>query len=55
MSSDVDETFPADGEQVSKAEMRAQFEIIKNEIEALQARSSLPGALAYGLLSFTVT
>ena len=47
MASNVDVTLPADGEKVSKAEFRAQFLTIKNEIEALQKYISMAGRLAF--------
>tara|TARA_Y100000310_G_scaffold313255_1_gene361401 strand:+ start:513 stop:764 length:252 start_codon:yes stop_codon:yes gene_type:complete len=54
MTSAVDSTFPTDNVKVSKATMRAQMLIIKNEITALQARTSVPGAKAfYGFVSDT--
>jgi hypothetical protein len=55
MASNVDETFPADGSKVSKATFRAQMLVIKNELEALQKKQGIPGELAYGTLSFTVS
>jgi ABC-type thiamine transport system substrate-binding protein len=52
MASAVDATFPADNTKVSKATFRAQMLIIKNEISALQQRTSVAGAKAfYGFLS----
>jgi hypothetical protein len=51
MSSDVDTTFPADDVKVSKSEMRAQFLVIKNEIETLQRQSNLPWKIAVGDVS----
>lgn len=47
MTSAVDSTFPADAVKVSKATMRAQQLIIKNEITALQQRIALPGRTAF--------
>jgi hypothetical protein len=47
MASSVDATFPADNVKVSKGTMRAQMLIIKNELTALQARTSVAGAKAY--------
>lgn len=51
MTSAIDATFPTDNVKVSKATLRAQLLIIKNEISALQVRTGLPGAKAfYGFL-----
>jgi hypothetical protein len=47
MTSAVDATLPATNEKASKAEFRAQFLTIKNEITALQARTSVAGAKAF--------
>ena len=47
MASAVDSTFPADNVKVSKADLRAQLLIIKNELTALQRRTSVPGAKAF--------
>lgn len=44
MASAVDTTLPADNVKASKADFRAQFLIIKDEITALQLRTGLPGA-----------
>jgi hypothetical protein len=49
--SDVDVTIPADGEVVVKSEFRAQWIVIKAEIEALEGKSRLPEQLAYNVLS----
>lgn len=46
MSSQIDETFPADNVVVAKADMREQFAVIKEEIEELQQLSALPRRLA---------
>jgi hypothetical protein len=51
MASNIDETFPRDNEQVQKSEMRANFAAAKEEIEALQAKTSLPVQIAFGILS----
>jgi len=48
MASDVDSTFPADNVKVSKATMRAQQLIIKNELEELQRLTRLPWIIARG-------
>ena len=51
MASAVDTTFPADNVKVSKATMRAQLLIIRDEMSALQKRTGIPGAKAfYGFL-----
>ncbi len=47
-TSDVDPTFPSDNEKVSKAEMRAQFLVIKTELEFLLSRLGAAGAMAFG-------
>ena len=47
MASAVDATFPADNTKVSKATFRAQMLTIKNEITALQQRTSVAGAKAF--------
>lgn len=47
MTSQVDATFPADSVKVSKADFRANLLTIKNEITALQNRTSVAGAQAY--------
>ena len=47
MASAVDATFPADNTKVSKATFRAQMLIIKNEITALQQRTSVAGTQAF--------
>jgi hypothetical protein len=47
MTSSVDSTLPADNVKASKADFRAQFLAIKNEITALQKRTSVAGAKAF--------
>lgn len=47
MASAVDATFPADNTKVSKATFRAQMLTIKDEISALQQRTSVAGAKAF--------
>ena len=47
MASAVDTTFPADNVKVSKATMRAQLLIIRDEITALQNRTGVAGAQVY--------
>jgi hypothetical protein len=47
MASTVDTTFPADNVKVSKATMRAQLLIIRDEISALQLRTGVAGAKAF--------
>jgi len=47
MTSAVDSTIPTDNVKASKADFRAQFLTIKNEITALQTRTGLPGAKAF--------
>jgi hypothetical protein len=53
MTSAVDSTFPADNVKVSKATFRAQMLTIKEEITALQQRTSIPGDIAYGRVPIT--
>tara|TARA_R100000781_G_scaffold67890_1_gene42805 strand:- start:382 stop:627 length:246 start_codon:yes stop_codon:yes gene_type:complete len=54
MASAVDSTLPADNVKASKADFRAQFLIIKNEISALQKRTGVAGAKAfYGFVDQT--
>ena len=50
MASDIDVTLPPDGEKASKAEFRAQFLVIKNEIEELQQKIAVPGRIAFGVI-----
>lgn len=47
MVSEVDYTFPADGEKASKSEFRDILRTIYDEITALQARTNVAGAQAY--------
>ena len=47
MTSSVDVTFPADNVKVSKGTFRAQMLIIRDEISALQARTSVAGMKAF--------
>jgi len=47
MTSTVDSTLPADNVKASKADFRAQFLAIKNEITALQKRTSVAGAKTF--------
>lgn len=51
MASQIDEAYPVDNEQVDKALLRANFRAAKEEIEALQAKNSLPVQIAFGILS----
>ena len=51
MTSSVDSTLPADNVKTSKADFRAQFLVIKNELEALQAKTSVAGEMAYGVVA----
>ncbi len=54
MTSQVDATFPVDSVKVSKADFRAILLTIKNEITALQNRTSIAGAQAfYGFITMT--
>lgn len=52
MSSDVDATVPADNVKADKSLFRQNFQIIKEEIEALQSKVSVPGSLAYSDIGF---
>jgi hypothetical protein len=47
MASAVDSTLPADNVKASKADFRAQFLVIKNEISALQKRTGVAGVKAF--------
>jgi len=47
MTSAVDSTLPADNVKASKADFRAQFLSIKNEISALQKRTGVAGIKAF--------
>ena len=47
MASAVDSTLPADNVKASKADFRAQFLVIKNEISALQKRTGVAGINAF--------
>ena len=49
--SEVDPTFPADNVKVDKAEMRAQFATIQEEITDLMRTTRLPYQIAFGLVS----
>lgn len=51
MTSEVDSTFPADNVKVSKATMRAQQLVIKNEITELQRKVRLAWKIARGDIS----
>lgn len=46
MSSEVDATVPADNVKAEKAQFRANFQIIKGEITALQLVTSTPRKMA---------
>jgi hypothetical protein len=47
MASNVDTTLPADNVKSSKADFRAQFLVIFDEITALQKRTGVAGAKAF--------
>ena len=47
MASAVDSTLPADNVKASKADFRAQFLVIKNEISALQKSTGVAGIKAF--------
>ena len=47
MACAVDSTLPADNVKASKADFRAQFLSIKNEISALQKRTGVAGIKAF--------
>ncbi len=51
MASEVDTTLPANNVKASKADFRAQFLVISNEIEALQQKVTLAWKIADGTLS----
>ena len=46
MASNVSTTLPADNVKSSKADFRAQFLVIKTEIEELQRKVRLPWKIA---------
>ena len=52
MSSQVDATVPADNVKADKALVRQNFQIIKNEITALQLTSSTMRKMAFDDASF---
>ena len=52
MASNVDPTFPPDGEKVAKSDWRGQQAVIKSEIETLQAKVSLARQIALGYVTF---
>ncbi len=52
-TSSVDATFPVDNEKVSKAEMRAQFLTIKEELTYLLSRIAIAGNSAFGSASIS--
>ncbi len=51
MASNVDVTFPADNVKVDKALMRANFNIISEEITALQRINSYAWQIATNVIS----
>ena len=53
MASAVDETFPADDVAVSKATMRAQMLVIKNELTTQQVKTGLASKMAFGEVSLS--
>ena len=48
MASAVDETLPSDNSKAAKADFRAQFLVIKNEITDLQRETKLAWKIAIG-------
>lgn len=54
MSSQVDATVPADNVKADKALFRENFQIIKDEISALQLQSALPRRIAFDDAQFDV-
>lgn len=52
MASQIDDTVPDDNVPADKAAIRANFTAAKNEITALQDKTSLPGLMAYSDTSF---
>ena len=52
MASQIDATVPNDNYKVDKALLRQNFLIAKNEITALQVKSSEAGKMAYSDDSF---
>lgn len=51
MSSQVDASIPADNVKVSKAEVRENFRIIRDEITALQRRVREPWQIGFSTKS----
>ncbi|CAB4197301.1 hypothetical protein UFOVP1323_19 [uncultured Caudovirales phage] len=52
MSSQVDATVPADNVKPDKALVRQNFQVIKNEISALQVLNTVARKMAFDDLSF---
>lgn len=52
MASSIDATKPADNVLADKADLRANLLIAKNEISALQTKTSQAGQMAYSDASF---
>lgn len=52
MSSQVDATVPADNVKADKALLRQNFQIIKDEITALQLITAVPRRLAFDDTAF---
>ncbi len=52
MSSQVDATVPADNVKADKAQFRSNFQIIKNEITALQLATSTIRKMAFSNTEF---
>jgi len=52
MSSQVDATIPADNVKPDKALVRQNFQIIKNEITALQVLNTVTRRMAFDDVSF---
>lgn len=48
MSSEIDATVPADNVKASKALIRENFQIAKDEITALQVAVAIPSKIAFG-------
>lgn len=48
MSSEIDATVPADNVKASKALLRQNFQIAKDEISELQVEVSIPNKIAFG-------
>ena len=51
MASNIDPTVPKDNVKVDKSLLRANAAAAKEEIEALQAKATIPRQIAFGLMN----